>query len=294
MDDVDNPLLHLFDDTHEEKTDRQSIIRAPFGIPGTKTRSIEHLKLHLPYRNKWVDCFCGSGVVTFNRRPSPVLEVMNDRYGGITDFYKCLRDADKWQAVQDYLENTLHSRQEFYEARDLWCSETDPVIRAAKWYYMVRTSVIGKKVSFARQTNSKAQFPVAAALPGFFGIHQRLKNVIVENLDFETCLKDFDSDDCVHYLDPPYLNTDGGVYEHKWTKDDQERLVRAVSRCKGFVALSGYANEINDSQTFWDERITWKVKANAEVKAFTAENYRIGRENVQEVDDVEECLWIRN
>lgn len=291
--DATNELLDLFDETYEEPADRQSIVRAPFGIPGTKTRSISYLKKHIPVRNKWVDCFCGSGIVTFNRAVSPILEVMNDRYGGIVAFYRCLQDANKWQQMRDWLENAQTSREEFYNHKLTWCSETDDVIRAAKWFYMLRASVIGKGDCFARTTNSKHGFPVAASIKGFFPIHVRLKKVLIENLDFETCTKDFDSVDCVQYFDPPYVGTDPGVYDTKWTRDDLSRLLRTIGNSHSFCAMSGYDDNQISSESFWTDKITWEMPANAEVKAFLSENYKEKHKNVQNVDYVTECLWIK-
>jgi len=290
---LEDDLLDFHNETYvPEKPDRQIIIRAPFSIPGSKTRSIEHLKI-IPYRKKWIDVFTGSGVVTFNRVPS-TLEVMNDRYGGIVAFYRCLKDRNKYHLLKDWLEATVHSREDFYHCRNTWCSETDDVIRAAKWYYMIRTSVIGKGDCFARQTNSTPQFPVRSSLKLLTAIHLRLINVIIENLDFETCINDFHSNDCVTYLDPPYIGTDPSVYETKWTRDDLSRLLKCIANGQGYFALSGYPDEQIDAETFWTNKISWQVCANSEVKAFLGENGKKHLQNVQEVDYATECLWIKD
>lgn len=289
-DDLTGDLLDFHDETTELKADRQSIVRAPFGIPGTKTRSLPFILPRLPYRYKFIDHFAGSGIVTFNRQPSP-LEVLNDRYGGIVAFYRCLKDRDKWGQMHDWLDANVHAREEFYYCKDQVCTETDDVIRAAKWYYSIRASVIGKGDCFARQTGSQPQFPIISGLKWFYPIHCRLQNIIIENLDFETCFNDFDSEDCVHYCDPPYIGTDPSVYKDKWTRDDLSRLLRCARNAKGFVALSGYADEQIDAES-WSERHTWNVPANAEVKAFIG-NGKEKYVNVQEVDYVQEVLWIK-
>lgn len=284
--------LFDMDDTAAEETSRSETQRAPYGYVGGKSRSLHRILPHLPYRFKWVDHFGGSGVVTLNRQESK-LEVFNDRWSGVTCFYKCIQKADKCKRLIERLNATCHSREEFYDCRLQWINEQDEVERAAQWYYMMRSSVIGKGVCFARATNSLAPIVLHSSLQLFMPIHYRFKNILVENLDFETCFKDFDSHDCVHYCDPPYLNTDPGLYCGGWSVDDLERLIRCIRNSHGFVALSHYSHELLDSQTFWTKRITWEVPITAEVQAFTKENNKQDFAHVQNVDYATEVLYIK-
>jgi len=293
-DDLLGDLLGLHDDHHVSKPERSDIQRAPFGYVGGKSKSVSHLMRHLPYRKKWIDHFCGSGVVTFNRQESP-LEVMNDRYGGIVAFYRCLQSKQRLQSLLERLEATPpSSREEFLHSRDTWCTETDDIERAAKWFYMMRVSVIGKGKAFGRQVNPPVSINLPNSLKLFEPTHHRLKNVIIENLDFETCHRDFDGASAVHYFDPPYIGTDPGIYEGSWTRDDLSRLLRVCERSQGFVALSGYADEQIDSCTFWTRRETWEVSVMAEAAAFTEENNKSDLAHVKSTKDkVTEVLWIK-
>ena len=132
-----------------------------------------------------------------------------------------------------------------------------------------------------------------SVLPMFQRFHERIKNVQLENLDFETCMYDYDSPGTVHYLDPPYVGTGVGVYEHAWTRDDLRRLLRAIRNMKGFCALSGYADAEIDAFDGWTDRITWDVSIGAEMKAFDENNNKEDYANVQEVDKAQEVLWIK-
>jgi DNA adenine methylase len=276
----------------DEKVDRTQIERAPFGWVGGKSRSIREIIPHLPYRYKWVDHFLGSGIVTLNRKESE-LEICNDRFSGITSFYRVLKDKTRYKELLDYLYTTIHSREEFYHCRDTWCTEIDDVTRAAKWYYMVFHSVISKGQAFARATNSKVSNVISRNLELFPAVHQRIAKIQFENLDFETCFNDFDDHRTVHYFDPPYIGTDPGIYKHSWTDDDLMRLLNCIARAKGFCALSGYPNATIDNYLKWDHVHTWKVPVHAEVQAFTKENNKAHLKNVQEIDYAVECLWIK-
>lgn len=290
-DDLLNDLLGF--DEGNKKPKRTEIERAPFNYLGSKFALINELQKHLPVRRKWIDHFCGSGVVTFNRPESPI-EVMNDRYGGVVAFYRCLQNPKKAAQLVERLKFLPYSREEFDHCATTWVTEEDDVERAAKWYTMVRLSVYGKGHSFARITNSGVINPVDKSLELFMPIHHRIRKVIIENLDVMQCLKDFDSIDAVHYFDPPYVNADQGAYEHKWNRNKLEALLDGIARAQGFCALSGYEDEQISGRKFWTKKLKFKVKVGAEMRAFTEENHKSTHGNVVQTDSVEEVLWIKD
>lgn len=274
-------ILRSLDDTTEE---RSSIVRSPFPYLGSKERAIRNHKFleHLPYGDTWVEAFGGSGVVTLNRRKSK-LEVFNDRHSGIVSFYRCIRDKDKCEQLIHRLELTVHSREEFQWCRDTW--EHDPiddVERAARWYYIVNYSFVSKGVAFGRSTKPLVKFAgkFKDKLDNFHALHDRFERVQIENLDWRTVLKDYDSPETVFYLDPPYF--DKNCYQYNMTKIEHVELCTKIFECEGFVALSGYANEIYDTFT-WDAKHSWHQRVTATTKA----NDSIG------IQDAEECLWIK-
>lgn len=296
---MDDDMLSMLEDLNEGEAliePRKDVARAAFGMPGGKHKSIQYLLPHLPYRKKWIDHFAGTFVVTLNRQES-TLDVCNDRYSGITSFYRCLQNKEKIEQLVTRLRLAPSlGREEFYHCKNTWCDETDDVERAAKWYYMMRCSVIGKGDVFARSTNARPPIKLDSSLDLFWPIHYRLRGVIIENLDFEQCFNDYDSQDTVHYFDPPYLGTDTGAYRHGgkgWNEEDLTRLLKCIRRAKGFCALSGYMDERIDKALNWTDRRKWKAKAWSEVNAFTEENNKKAYVNVQKVDEVEEVLWIK-
>lgn len=290
----------LFDDLIElagddvVNTERTQYLHAPFSMPGAKFRSLKHILPKLPYTDKWVDHFGGTGVVSWNRAPC-MLMVYNDRYSAIGNFYRCLQNKEMKSKLLHRLkyETPPHSREEFLYSRATWVTETDPIERAAKWYYMMRVSVIGKGHSFARATNCRPPMYLPNSLKLFEPIHQILQHFQIENLDVRVCARDYDSIDCVHYFDPPYIGTDPGIFEHKWTINDQKELLSLIGTLQGFVAFSHYPSGLIDSQSYWNEKYTWDVAITSEAQAYMETNYRKDKQNVQEIDYATECLWIK-
>lgn len=290
-DDLFNDLLDLGheDVTHVERTTYK---RSPFAYTGAKYRSLKHIipviNQYLTSTSQWADHFTGSGVVSFNVKPVKRM-MLNDRYSGIVAFFRALRDKrDELLAYLKQMPPT--SREEWVHASTIWCDEKDDVKRAAYWFYMMRLSVIGKGQSFGRSF-VQPYTPVPESLKLFGPISGILKNFVIENLDAIVSFDDYDSHSTVHYLDPPYLNTDAGTYEGRWTEDDMRRLLHLVKNAKGTVILSHYPNEMIDGQTFWTKRYSWEVAVTAEAQAFQKENNKV--DHFGGLGQAVECLWVK-
>jgi len=235
-------------------------IRAPFGYPGGKSRSLEQLLHHLPVRRSYVEPFGGSGVVLLNR-PVSALEVYNDRYSGVVAFYRCLRDESKLNAMIDRLDLAVSAKEEWIWCADTWQNCQDDVERAARWFYMHTYSFSNKGRCWGRQTKSKSMAgKVRDKLTTFNTIHRRFKHVQIENQDWRECIKDYGSRETVFYHDPPYLYdvSYSKIYDHGMRKSDHEQLLNTIFSTKGFHAISGYASPLYDSYE-WDERHEWDV-----------------------------------
>ena len=279
------------DDTGLKDFDRTQVMRAPFGMVGAKWRSLEHILPKLPIHSKsiWAEHFGGTGVISWNV-PTCTTMVFNERYSGIVDFYKALQ-VDQQKLVTILESFPPHSRTWWTDCKLEWVDEKDVFIRAAKWFYMTRLSVLMKRRAFGRGINSRFM-PLHPSLELFSSIHQVLKNFTLENLDALQSAKDYDTEQTVHYFDPPYLGTDQGTYENKWTWDNMKDLLRLIFRLKGFVALSHYPDPRIDEYD-WDEKFEWESLVTSEPKVFHKENFKEGKENVTDNTTATECLWIK-
>lgn len=288
-DDLYNMLMGTLSSAPKARND---YVRAPFGWPGGKWHSLDQLTKLLPQRGVWVDACGGSGIVTLNRHASD-LEVFNDRHSGVIAFYRCIRDYDKMRAMIQRLSCVLHSREEWTWCKDTWSNCNDDVERASRWYYMLRTSFSQIGRAFGRSTSGTPQQAKAIgnSLKLFPHFHERFRLVQIENLDACQCIRDYDSHNTVTYVDPDYMDTDAGMYHHSV---DHNALIDTIRDCRGFVALSGYANQLYDSQKFWDDRQEWQVMVSSKGLAFNEESNQRGRENVVDRGkQATEVIWIK-
>lgn len=289
---MSNDLLKLLEGMDDEPHVREgTILKAPFCYPGAKSRAIKYILPHLPYYGSYIEPFGGSAAILLARKPAG-LEVYNDAYGGVVDFYRCIRDDKLLDQLVDRLKLTLHSREEFEWCKETWQQEPMIVERAARWYYMVSYSFAGQGRNFGRSTNHRCVMSgkILNKLPKFQEIHERLRKVQIENQDWYYCMKDYDQHDAVFYCDPPYYGT-YKCYKDVLSKDDHKRFLDTVFEMKGFVAVSSYPNELYDSYE-WDDFHEWEQKESTTSCAFTESNNKADQQHVGRAT-VREALYIK-
>lgn len=267
-------LQQFLDEIYEDVPDvdtRECYEHGPFNrYSGTKWHSLPFILPRLPYRKRFVEVFGGSGVVTLNRRGSGQLDIFNDRHAGVVAFFKVLRDDDLRDKLIDKIRLTLYSREDFitFKHKFYTLKDNDLFERAYQWYCMVQMSFGGLARTFQKPVSRSTNKNFWGQLPKLYMISLRFRQVYVENLDWRTCLTDYDSPDTVFYLDPPYW--DSNVYKLKMSRSEHYEMCERIHNLEGFVALSGFDNPVykqfpwtkiysfnikgDDSEDFWNRR----------------------------------------
>lgn len=271
----------------------QKFIRAPFGWPGGKFKSLKYILPHLPRTPKYVEPFGGSAAVLLARPPSD-LEVYNDRFGGVVAFYRCIRDPQLFERLVEFLELTLHAKEEFYVFQETWRDCEDPVERAGRWYAMATYSFgqMGRNWGRTLAARGRLSGKIQRAFPLFETAHARFKNVQVENQDWFDCMVDYDSHETLFYCDPPYVESYHGAYENMMGHSEHVKLLDTVFSCSAAVAMSGYSNELYEAQD-WDERYEWETRVTLDGFSYTKGNGREGIKDVHQHKNATEVLWIK-
>jgi DNA adenine methylase len=269
---VSNDLFAQLMSLGQEDEVREQYVRAPFPWPGGKAKSIDNILPHIPYRDFYGEPFGGSGAILLARKPSN-LEVYNDKFGGITCFYRVVRNKATYDQFMERLQLCQHSREEFIWSKKTWANCEDEIERAARWWYMVTCSFGGQGRNFGRATKSKAQFgpKLKNNLKLFHPVHQRLRDVQIENLDYRLVVKDYDSYTAVWYFDPPYYQVTTGQYECEFSDEEHKELLERVWQMKGFVAVSSYENPLYNKYP-WTRKFQWKAFVTATALANTDTN----------------------
>lgn len=269
---------------------REKYIKLPFAWPGGKGEHLKKILPHIPYGCGYGEPFGGSGAVLLNREPIG-LEVLNDRYSGITDFFRVVREPKLYKLFMERITCTVHSREEFIWCKKTWFTHDDPVERAARWYYMIRYAVNCKPNStFGRSTDPVVRFAdrLHKSLPLFGPLHWRLRTVTMENQDWRQCIDDFDRVGWIWYFDPTYLDCVPGTYDEELSEADHRELAMRVRHMHSFVAMSSYSGPktlaIYEQDGLWDEVIRFKRTSRANTQREDLDSGRV---------PVDELLWIR-
>lgn len=265
----------------------ENIIKAPFGYPGNKRLSLTNLLpiLQEPPHTRFIDVFGGSGVVSFNKEPVD-MNVYNDAYSGLTDFYICLRNPPLYNELCDKLEEIPYGIEFWEYCAHTWAAENDRVERAARWYFMTKMSFatlgrhVGKAFSGSQPRRWRNKFD------DLYPVHEALKRIIIENKRWLELMEYYDSEDTLFYCDPPYLDTDNRTYKPRgsedlfWSRADHEIFLQEVFKFEGCVMVSSYYNDLYVNQP-WDDVHEWDVRllmGTANVEDFQHSDRKIVKE----------------
>ncbi|HLG29440.1 MAG TPA: DNA adenine methylase, partial [Candidatus Brocadiales bacterium] len=231
-----------------------------------------------------VEPFCGAGHLLFSKESSQV-EVLNDIDSHLIGFFELLKDDTKRSKLIQTLDNMLYSRRLWQEIRSRWKAGNipqDEIERASWWFYLNRTTFSGdqKRGGFAIPSTTSRN-PVQSfrnAVDSLKAIAERLRNVCIENLDYQECIRRYDSKDTLFYCDPPYLNTEH-YYGNTFTQDNHRTLFELLHGIKGHVMVTHYQNSLYDD--------LYKGWHRYEYQSFKGSYKSEGEEKPVTV----ECLW---
>lgn len=129
---------------------------------------------------RYIEVFGGAGWVLFGREPSSkVMEVFNDYDAELVNIYRCIKYHP--DALQHELDMLPDAREVFFDclAQEQVRGLTD-IQRAARSLYLIKASFGTDRHTFA--TAPKGVCNISASFPA---VQERLRRVIIENLDFE-------------------------------------------------------------------------------------------------------------
>ncbi len=187
---------------------------------------------------KYVEVFGGAGWVLFHKEQHKgQVEVYNDIDSNLVTLYRCIKYHP--QELKREFEYIIPSREMFSDFKEqINTSGLTDIQRSSRYLYLIKTSSGCVKRSFTGKTKNYNNM-----LSRFSEIQERLNNVIIENKDFESLIKLYDSEETLFYLDPPYHGTET-YYKNgnPFKEEDHTRLRDLLKTIKGKFVLS-YNND---------------------------------------------------
>lgn len=215
---------------------------------------------------RYIEVFGGAGWVLFGREPSSkVMEVFNDYDAELVNIYRCIKYHP--DALQHELDMLPDAREVFFDclAQEQVRGLTD-IQRAARSLYLIKASFGTDRHTFA--TAPKGVCNISASFPA---VQERLRRVIIENLDFEHLIKTYDRENALFYCDPPYFETEK-YYRARFQESDHKRLADALHSIKGRFLLS--YNDCPQVRELYADCIIEPVSRRNTLSAQSADGYK--------------------
>jgi DNA adenine methylase len=208
---------------------------------------------HFPEHRIYVEPFGGGASVLLNK-PAVEVEVYNDLDRRLYHIFATLRDNKKAGLLLRQLRLTPYHEHEYSLA---WSGKLskDPVERARMLFCQLRMAfgglaARGKRPGFGFAKSGSRATTTVNAIEGLVDVIERLRNVNVMCRCGIDVIKRFDTEETLHYCDPPYVAgsrvDDSPAYIHEFEDNDHLLLATALNEAKGRVVISGYPSDLYD------------------------------------------------
>ena len=216
---------------------------------------------HFPPHRVYVEAFGGAASVLL-QKPRSCAEVYGDLDGEIVSLFRVLRDPELALRLRELLELTPYARSEFAES---YRPDGDPVEQARRtlarsFMGFGTVAASGRKTGFRSNVTRSGSTPASdwAGFPNCIAAFvDRLRGVVLENRTAADVIRQFDGEETLHYVDPPYPHSTrtltakwDRIYRHEMSDEDHRSLAVLLHDLQGMVVLSGYPCDLYDMELF--------------------------------------------
>ncbi len=253
----------------ESEVVKHQMINSPFKWVGGKSRLRKQIISLLPKHTCYVELFSGAAWVLFGKPPSDV-EVLNDIDQELITFFRVVKE--KPEELIASFEWELVSRAEFNRLANLAPSQLTDIQRAHRFYYLIMAGW-GGELKYPRFQTSISDGGHGNRLIGALEtlqerlqpVHNRLKTVIIENLDWRVCLDRYDRPNAVMYIDPPYPDNGANYYHNMRDWKEHQELAERLRKTKCRWILSSY--DIPEMRALYPDNYVVAVQMASGMKA---------------------------
>ena len=252
-------------------------MRAIFRYPGSKWSIADWIISHFPEgyeKMVYLEPFCGSGAVFFNKNPGTV-ETVNDMESDIVNLFRVLREQPN--DLKRALELTPYSREEY----DLSFEPCDEPVEKARRFMVKTTQAIGAKMDGKCGWRNHKQMKIGGTACKWAGITEtidtaaaRLRGdtthlVQIEHSDALQLIRRYNFPEVLMYLDPPYVRStrkSGKLYRYEMYDDGQAELLDLIKASRAKIIISGYDCDLyNTALAGWKKDSTMTQTTSAEM-----------------------------
>ena len=206
-------------------------IKPAFGSPGGKFFIAGKLVKLIPEHTVYVEPFTGGGSVFFRKKPS-AKEVINDFDKDIVFLYRFLKHHTEEDISILKRMDWVISKDKFLKFRDK-LKAGEKMSKHERFFTLMNLkaySDAGEMKTFDDRKEGRSLQILSRIAP----FKERLKNTIIENMDYKEVIKKYDSPNTFFYIDPPYPKAE---MNWKWMPKEEE-MEATMNTIKGKFLLS--------------------------------------------------------
>lgn len=202
---------------------------------GGKRRLAAELLPMFPLHSCYVEAFAGAAALFFYKSPAEV-EVLNDINGELVNLYRVVKHH--LEELYKQFKWALTSRQNWDWLQSTPTETLTDVQRAARFLYLQKLAFGGKVAdqSFGSHHSKRPSFSIYRLEQDLADAHFRLHNTYIEHLPWDKVVTKYDSPSTLHYLDPPYWQTEG--YGVEFGFHHYEAMATLAKEVEGAMIIS--------------------------------------------------------
>ena len=231
-------------------------IKSPISQPGAKYFLRNKIFELLPEHSSYIEVFGGTGTILLGK-PKSKIEVFNDINSNIAGFFAVVKDTVKCRSLIDILDFMPYSRRLWNVLKTKWKLGNipqDEIQKVAEWFYVSRLSFSAdRNGGFATASVSTLRNPCVTfrnIINDLERVSQRLRNVIIECLDFRQVIQKYDSPGSLFLVDCPYLldvpDKSKRYYGYDFGINDHKELCDILNNIRGMAVVTHYEHPLYD------------------------------------------------
>lgn len=203
---------------------------------GGKRRLAKHILPEFPEHECYVEPFCGGAALFFMKEPSRI-EVINDFDGEVVNLYRVV--ANHLEELVRSFKWSLVSRKMFEWANMQMPQTLTDIQRAARFFYLQQLCFGAKPTgrTFGTATTTPPKLNLLRVEEKLSEAHLRLARTTVEHLDWKECIRRYDREHTLFYLDPPYWQT-AGYAPGGFGFEQYQAMAELAASIKGRMVIS--------------------------------------------------------
>jgi DNA adenine methylase len=228
--------------------------------PGAKWLKAHWIIEHLPPFRTYVEPYFGSGAVFFSLPEVPEYAVLNDKSKSVVNLFEMIRTRGPELCAQ--IEMTPWARDEY----DASFEQTGDPLEDARRFLVRCWQAHGTRLNGKTGWRNRGSadggltYSLWNQVPDrIAAVADKLKYAEIENREALEIIAHYsDDEDCLMYVDPPYVlkTRSGAMYEHEMKDSEHLALLDALDKHVGPVVLSGYAHPLYDERLAHWQRVT--------------------------------------